>query len=97
MQLITSTGKLTFGKHKDWFIHNIPKQWIEWARDNVPDFETEYQWAIKHNKPIDKSNVKPIKYNAYSNKASNRGIRPPNAKRFTSLAKRHANHSTSET
>lgn len=46
--------KIKFGKHKGKEIHTLPKGYLRWLRDNIPDLDDHHTQAIDaglHGKP----------------------------------------------
>lgn len=38
--------KIHFGKHKGKEIHTLPKGYLRWLRDNIPDLDDHHKLAI---------------------------------------------------
>jgi len=88
MQYFTATGSLTIGKHKGKLFPDLPKQYIKWAKKNLPKFKEQLA-AISKGKVITHLDAPmPIKSACGNGTVSNKVINPPRPNRFKSRATR---------
>jgi uncharacterized protein (DUF3820 family) len=92
MQYFKTNGILQFGKHKGTLFLDLPKQYSQWAKRNLPGYREQLKTIAKLiNKQSAGSTGKWISSNGNS-PISDKGFRKPNAKRFTSKAVRPVNY-----
>lgn len=88
MQYFTKSGEFTIGKHKGKLFADLPRQYVKWAKKNLPQFREQLK-AISNGKRITHLDAPmTIKSACGNGTISNKGFRPPTPKRFTSRAKR---------
>jgi len=88
MQYFTENGELIIGKHKGKLFADLPKQYLKWAKKNLPKFKEQLR-AIRNGKRITYLEAPmPMKSSCGHGTMANKGFRPPNPKRFQSRAKR---------
>jgi uncharacterized protein (DUF3820 family) len=90
MQYFSETGQIQIGKHKGKLFVDLPRQYVKWAKKNLPQFKEQLK-AISNGKRITHLDaLMPLKSSCGNGTISNKGFRPPNPKRFQSKAKRIA-------
>lgn len=96
MQYFANNGIMLIGKHKGKLFLDLPKQYFQWAKKNLPGFREQYKTVCKlvRQQPSE-SPSKWLSSNGNS-KIANKGFRKPNDKRFTSRAIRAVNYSIND-
>jgi hypothetical protein len=97
MQYFTSNGILLIGKHKGKLFLDLPKQYFQWAKKNLPDFREQHKTVSKLVRKLPSNNTGKQTSSNGSTKMSNKVFSEPNNKRFTSKAIRAVNYATSDT
>jgi len=88
MQYFKANGEMTIGKHKGKLFPDLPRQYVQWAKKNLPRFKEQLR-AISKGKRITHLDAPlPIKSSCGNGTIANKGFRPPNPKRFASRAQR---------
>ena len=92
MQYFTNNGFLLIGKHKGKLFLDLPKQYTQWAKTNLPGYKDQLKTIAKLvSKQPNESTGKWLSTNG-SDRIANKGLRKPNPKRFTSRAIRAVNY-----
>ena len=96
MQYFTNNGTLLIGKHKGKLFIDLPKQYFQWAKKNLPGFREQHKTVCKLiRKQPNESTSQWLSSNGNA-RIADKGFRKPNAKRFTSRAVRAINYSASD-
>ena len=88
MQYFTENGELTIGKHKGKLFADLPKNYVKWAKKNLPKFKEQLKAITKGKRITHLDAPMPIKSACGFGTISSKGLRKPNPNRFTSRAKR---------
>jgi uncharacterized protein (DUF3820 family) len=92
MQYFANNGVLLIGKYKGKLFLDLPKQYTQWAKTNLPGYKDQLKTIAKLvSKQPNESTSQWLSTNGNS-KIANKGLRKPNNKRFTSRAIRAVNY-----
>jgi uncharacterized protein (DUF3820 family) len=92
MQYFTNNGILLIGKHKGKLFLDVPKQYSQWAKQNLPGYREQLKTIAKliSKQPVE-STGKWLSSNG-NDRIADKGFRKPNPKRFTSRSVRPVNY-----
>ena len=97
MQYFANNGILLIGKHKGKLFIDLPKQYNQWAKRNLPGYKEQLKTISKLISKQPNESTSQWKSSNGNARIANKGFRKPNDKRFTSKAIRAVNYATSDT